>query len=186
VTTTLLLVRHGRSAHAHDGSWIDAAGARRFEDLYDAAPIRADDAPPEHLMRLARAAHVILASDLPRAITSARALAPDRDPVLSPLLRELRFNLPAWAPRLPLHVWDGLHEVMWRGRLLAGVENDETRRAHDAAAWLEAQLDGGPLAVVVTHGGFRRLVARALTRRGWMPARERRPFHNWSAWTLTR
>jgi len=40
----------------------------------------------------------------------------------------------------------------------------------------------------VTHGGFRRLLAAELVRRGWShqtPWPQRR-YHNWSAWTLCR
>jgi len=56
----LLLVRHGPSAHVHDGSWIDAADAQRFEVLYDAASIQADASPPATLIDVARSAQVIL------------------------------------------------------------------------------------------------------------------------------
>jgi broad specificity phosphatase PhoE len=181
----LLLVRHGRSAHVHDGSWIDAADARRFEALYDAAPIRVDETPPASLIDVARSADVLLASDLPRAITSARVLAPDRDAVLSPLLREVRFNLPAWSPKLPVALWDGLHHLLWSARFLAGTETPETERAARAAEWIEAQAANPGVTIAITHGGFRRLLAAKLARRGWNLSPRPRRYHNWSAWELT-
>lgn len=185
--TRLYLVRHGRSAYEHDGSWIDAAGARRFEERYDAAPIRPGEAPPPSLCEIARRANVVLASDLARGISSARALAPDRDPIVTPLLRELSFTLPVAGPRLPVDVWDALHHVGWTIRMMLGVENDETLRARRAAEWVESHADGAGTVVVVTHGGFRRLLAMQLAVRGYTAAK---PvvgrYAHWSVWVLRR
>lgn len=182
----VMLVRHGRSAHEHDGSWIDAASARRFEKRYDAAPIRTDATPPEALAALARMADLILASDLPRAVTSARTIAPDRDPIVSPLLRELSFDLPAWGPRLPLSIWDGLHYLTWSARLMLGIESAEIRRARRAVEWLDSVTANAALSIAITHGGFRRLLAAQLLKRGWRHAPGWRRYHNWSVWTLWR
>lgn len=184
--TRLILVRHGRSAHVHDGSWIDRTGAEHFEALYDAASIRDDDAPPPSLVELARSAEHVVASDLPRAVASARRLASGRDPVTSDLLRELRFDLPAWGPRLPLDVWDGLHYLLWTYRLAARISTAETRRSALAADWLESELTAAAVWIAVTHGGFRRLLAAELVRRGWSHETRRRPYHHWSAWSLIR
>ena len=63
------------------------AGVRDFERAYNAAGILDDDVPPPELIRVAAGAHVIAASDLPRAIASARRIAPARDPDVTPLLR---------------------------------------------------------------------------------------------------
>ena len=71
------LVRHGVSAHVHDGSWVNAERARRFMEFYDAAGIR-DEAPPVEAIEAAAGATVLAASTLPRAIESVRRLAPDR------------------------------------------------------------------------------------------------------------
>ena len=182
----LLLVRHGRSAHVHDGSWIDAARARTFEERYDAAPIRADDVPPRSLVQRARNAAVVLTSDLARAVASARALAPGCQPIISPLLRELRFDLPAWGPRLPLHVWDALHHAMWTMRLLGSHEHADTRRARDAAKWIDSQAADARLTIAITHGGFRRLLAAQCARTGWTPQRGVRRYYNWSVWGFSR
>lgn len=181
----LLLVRHGRSSHVHDGSWIDAEGARHFENAYDAAGIRDDDAPPANLMSVAADAGGLACSDLPRAIASIQRLAPGRDAAVSALLRELRFDLPAWAPRLPLNAWDVMHHALWTCRMASGREYPETRRARDAVDWLTSHAAAFETTVVVTHGGFRRLLARRLARVGWRPDGAGRRFHNWSVWTST-
>jgi broad specificity phosphatase PhoE len=182
----LALVRHGRSAYVHDGSWVDHVSARRFIEQYDAAPIRDDEAPPPALLELARSADVVIASDLLRAVMSARVLTPDWEPITSPLLRELSFDLPAWGPRLPASLWDGFDYLAWTYRLRSGRDNVEIRRARRAAHWLEATVAEASLSIVVTHGGFRRLLAAELVRRGWSYETRIRRYHNWSTWTLSR
>jgi broad specificity phosphatase PhoE len=183
MTRRLLLVRHGHSAHTHDGSWIDLPRAKRFEQLYDAASIRDDSHPPAELLALSRAAAVLMASDLPRAVASIRRLAPDREPVISPLLRELYFEIPSWGPRLPLLAWDALFHAWWTVRMPLATGHPELQRARAAAAGVDANAAG--LTIAVTHGGFRRLLARQLTARGWTISGPTSSFANWSAWELT-
>jgi broad specificity phosphatase PhoE len=168
----------------HDGSWIDAEGARRFDVAYDAMGIRDDSHPPAALIDAAREARIVAASTLERAIASARRLAPHIEPETTPLLRELRFDIPRWGPRLPVNVWDRLHYWIWTARMARDFENDETERAFAAADWLEERAASG-LVVAVTHGMFRRLLRRELVRRGWS-GRELGGFQNWSAWDLSR
>src|SRR5438093_6366287 len=153
MASRLILVRHGRSAHVHDGSWVNHASARRFIEAYDAASIRPDDEPPPELIAIAREARVVVASDLPRAVASIRRLAPDREAEITPLLRELDFDLPKWGPRLPLDLWDSLYYVAWTSLLLARADTAETRRADLAAEWLESHCSSPGVAVAVTHGG---------------------------------
>lgn len=44
LTSRLLLVRHGHSAHVHDGRWLTRSAVGEFEDAYDAAGIKDDSA----------------------------------------------------------------------------------------------------------------------------------------------
>src|SRR4051812_35961970 len=106
VASRIHLVRHGVSAHTHDGSWVDAARARRFIELYDAAGIR-EEAPPADVIEMASRADVLAASSLPRAIESVGRLAPGRDMHTTPLLREIDLQTPGLLPvRLPITTWD--------------------------------------------------------------------------------
>ena len=82
------LVRHARSSHVHAG-WIDAGGFRAWREAYEAAGIHEDERVPAQLEQLASHAGVVLSSDAARAVASARLLAPGREIVVSPLLREL-------------------------------------------------------------------------------------------------
>jgi broad specificity phosphatase PhoE len=189
----LLLVRHGRSAHVDAGQWVDVEGVRRWMAAYDAAEIMPDHAPPPELEALVRDASRVIASDLPRTVASAVRLAPEREIVRTPLLREapmetLARPLPGFGGiRLPLRAWGMLWGTRWIASWLwnaepPGIGPAELERAEQAADLLIAQAhDAGGRVVVVTHATFRVVLARALARRGWRGPDER-PYHEWSAW----
>ena len=188
----LLLVRHGRSAHVHKG-WIDVHGVRRWMAAYDAAEIMPDHAPPAELEALVRDASLVIASDLPRTVASAVRLAPERDIVRTPLLREAPMETPDrplrgfGGIRLPLRAWGMLWGTQWLASWLwnaspPGVGPAELARAEQAAEFLMTHAqDAGGRVVAVTHATFRVLLARALARRGWRGP-EQRPYHEWSSW----
>lgn len=190
MTQRILLVRHGRSAYQHDGRWLDLDGVRAFERGYNAASIRDDDLPPPQLVAEARAASLIVASDMRRAIASANRLAPDREPHVSPLLREIAVEAPTWIHiRLPVEVWDTFEYWQWTYRLLRRVKHDAVQRASSAADWLLERVGAqgaSCTACVVTHGMFRRVLDAQLRRRGWTPVRGSRSFANWSAWSYAK
>jgi broad specificity phosphatase PhoE len=170
------LVRHGRSAHVHAG-WIDLAGFHRWRESYEAAAIAEGEWPPDSLKALAANA-VVVASDAPRAIASARLLR--EDVLVSPLLRELELHPPNLrGVKLPLALWALTFAVKWLFRGSHATPEEEAR-AREAAAWLEG-LDG-PV-VAVTHQTFRSLLAKALIARGWRSDKRPRSQH-WSVWSL--
>jgi broad specificity phosphatase PhoE len=188
----LLLVRHGRSAHVETG-WVDVEGVRRWMAAYDAAEIMPDHAPPAELEALVRDASLVIASDLPRTIASALRLAPEREIVRTPLLREAPMETPdrplpgLGGIRLPLRAWGMLWGTRWIASWLwnaepPGIGPAELERAEQAADLLVAHArDAGGRVVAVTHATFRVVLARALARRGWRGPDER-PYHEWSAW----
>jgi hypothetical protein len=131
----------------------------------------------------------LVASDLPRARLSAERLAPSRQIVISALLRETPLEIPTWLPlRWPLVVWEVAVHAQWLYRSVRGTETPaaERRRASAAAQWLAARSTPGTTLVALTHGVFRRLVARELAAGGWRPEPGRRSYANWSAWGFRR
>jgi broad specificity phosphatase PhoE len=179
------LVRHGVSAHVHDGSWVNAAGARRFIARYDEAGIR-DEPAPSAVIDAAAAADVLAASTLTRAIDSVRRLAPGRQPELTPLLRELDFISPELLPvKLPVPAWDALDFALRGYDILRRANTPELQRARDATDWLLSRVGDGRTILAVTHGGFRRFLHAALVERRCRPEFTRRAYHNWSMWTFT-
>lgn len=182
------LVRHARSSHVHAG-WIDAAGFRAWRETYEAAGIRDDERVPAPLEQLAARADLVLSSDAPRSIASARLLAPGREIVVSPLFRELDLEGPALGGiRLPLRAW----AVAVGGRTLLRTlrrqypSAAEAARIDDAAAWLEELAAQHPLIVAVTHAMFRRRLSTRLLQAGWQAEPGRRSLRPWSAWLFRR
>jgi len=178
------LVRHGRSALVHDGRWYRWAEVPSYEDAYDAAGIRDDDHPAAESEALFASKPLVVASDLPRAIASARRLAPDDEIAFSPLLREMRLEPPRWIPgRLPIQIWDMFSHVQWSYRLFANADHEYVRRASAAVDWLAYHASRSPSVVAVTHGGFRRILDARLVQRGWRRTFEKKRYHNWSVWS---
>jgi broad specificity phosphatase PhoE len=184
----ILLVRHGRSAHASTG-WLDAAGVRGWLADYDVHGIAPDSMPPDALRAVARSVGIVVASDLPRAHHSAERLAGGAPVVTSPLLRETALPVPALGPvRLPLAGWALLIGVHAALRILRGAPPHADARAQGeaAAAWLAGLAERHGDVLAVTHGNVRGHIAAALGAAGWRRARGGRRFAHWSAWELAR
>lgn len=188
VADEIVLVRHGRSAHVHAG-WIDLQGFHRWREAYEAAGIFAGEMPPTGLRDLAARAGVVVASKAPRAIESARLLAPDREVLTSPLLREMDLPPPALTGwRLPLAGWAlayGFRSLFRTMTFGPPTSPAEIARAREAAEWLIGLSRDHGVVVAVTHAAFRGLLARTLEDAGWRCATRTRRSPHWSAWSLT-
>ena len=182
--TTIVLVRHGRSTHDHDGRWLRPHEVGSFEAAYNAAGIRDDSLPPAELIAASGRADIVVASDMIRAIDSARRLRPGREPEICPLLREITLDPPLWLRvPLPILLWDVACHTMVSYRIWRDTDHEQVQRAREAAAWLVQRATTGRTIVAVTHGGFRRLLDAQLRRRGWERTPGVRSYENWSTWT---
>jgi len=184
----IALIRHARSSHVHTG-WINAGGFRAWREAYEAAGIREDERVPVNLEQLADSAGVVLSSDAARAVATAQKLAPGREILVSPLLRELDLEGPALgALRLPLIGW----AVAVGGRsLLLTLRRQypsaaESDRISNAAAWLEELAAQHSLIIAVTHASFRRQLSNRLLQAGWQAEPGRRSLQHWSTWLFRR
>jgi broad specificity phosphatase PhoE len=174
----IVLIRHGRSGHRTQGLH-NLAAYRKWREAYEAAGIDPTDSAPRELLATAQDAAIVVSSDARRAIESARVLAPNREIITSPLLRELSLEPPnlRWI-RLPLLGW--AVAIGMRGR----ARTEEHERVRMAAQWLvEMSVDDRPV-IVVTHATLRSLLAKELVSRGWLPMTSRRSWKSWSAWSL--
>jgi len=185
--TRIALVRHGRSAHRHRG-WIDRAGFDAWREAYEAAGLQDTEGVPPDLAQLAAEAGLVVSSDAPRAIESARRLAPGREILISPLLRELELQAPELRRvRLPLAGW--ALAVGARNLLLTLRSQypspSERKRVAEAADWLSGLAGEHSFVVAVTHAAVRRQIAIELARGGWQPDSRKHPLHHWSAWLYT-
>jgi broad specificity phosphatase PhoE len=178
-TSRVLLIRHGRTSHVH--AW------RRACDL---AGVAEDDHPSPHLAAEVAQADVLAASDLPRAVTSVARLAPGRTFTVSTLLREVPLPIPEVPLRAPLPVWNMLIHARWGLDVLRGrdLSKEAKGQAEAAATWcvVAAREARTGTVAVVTHGVFRRLLAKQLISEGWRFEPGPRNDDHWSTWRLQR
>jgi broad specificity phosphatase PhoE len=188
MSTRIVLLRHGRSAHVA-GGWLDADAVQRWFADYDLAALAHDERPPEHARTLVREAGCVVASDLPRARASAALLLPHGPVRESPLLRETALPVPTWPRvRMPLAGWAlATGARVAYARLRRRPPPDAVRRQAEAAAgWLRELAAAHGSVLAVTHAGVRAQITRVLREDGWTVAAAGGRYAHWSAWTLTR
>ena len=184
----LLLIRHGLSALDPPPGLLALADIECWRDAYNVTGIAPHSQPPSHLVTAVGGADMLAASDLPRAIESAGRLAPGRAVTTLPVFREFDLTIPRWsACPMPFTAWAVLVHLRWAMDILGrrDAPPEVAARAGEAAAWCHdaclGSTSGGAVAVV-THGAFRRLLAKQLVRDGWRPSAARRSYAHWSVW----
>lgn len=189
----LLLIRHGRATLDAPRWLLSRAQVAQLQVAYESSRLVPGETPPSALVEEVAAANLIACSDLPRAVESAAMLAPGRPATRCAHFRELHLPIPmqGWAiPRAPLPVWELLGHLQWEIDILRGrdVSPEGAAQEERAVAWCQELARSLPVhatVAVVTHGVFRRLLARTLERSGWLPDRARRSYANWSVWRLS-
>ncbi|EOC1348239.1 histidine phosphatase family protein [Cronobacter turicensis] len=169
----IILMRHGRPAITNSGSLL----ARDMPDWitrYDLAGT-GNDLPPEANRELATTAGIVISSDLPRALSSLKALG--CEPVhTDALYREA--ELPVYGVgrlRLSPQAWSGIFRVLWLCGLSGNAETLRTakQRAAKAAENLVTLAGNAESPVLLMgHGIMNRLIAHILMRQGWREIRK--------------
>lgn len=165
----VVLVRHGQP-DIERARWIGHRAFQNYIDRYQQSGLSPESAPPAELPVLIKDAKRIFASDLQRAIESARRLAPGtrlitdqlftEAPLASPPIRGLRLKVPAWAV---------VARVAWHGGYTPDIESYRQAKLRVAKAFrilTDAAREDG-IAVLVGHGYFNAMVGRYLRLRGW-------------------
>lgn len=148
--------------HAHDlHGWVEA---------YDRAGIDPALPPPLRVRRLAASAEYLVSSDLPRAVESLHALAPERAGPAERLFREAGLpSLPASVVRLDPRLWALFARVGWLFGWSRETESAARarRRARVASRRLSALAAAHGSVLLVGHGLFNALIAWELRADGW-------------------
>lgn len=167
----IILARHGRPALSRKVR-LSAAQYRRWWADYEVGGLASDEAAPHSLKAVSDRAGFIIASTRRRSVETARLLTRGRTFAEDPIFIEA----PLPPPRLPAFVrfsprtWGFLARCRWWFLDLSDGEESRTEakaRAAEAARQLTTLAAGGQDVLVVAHGFFNAMVARALKAEGW-------------------
>ncbi len=180
----ITLARHGKPALSRKVR-LSAAGYRDWWAQYEAGGIAADQPAPPALQKTAEKSGFIIASTRRRAIETARMLAGQRTFAEDPIFVEAPLpppNWPGWLKLSPRN-WGFVSRVGWW--FLDHHHGQETRaqaqqRAGEAARQLIELAASGQDVLVVAHGFFNSMVARALRNLGWR-CTDDQGYRYWSA-----
>jgi broad specificity phosphatase PhoE len=165
----IVVVRHGRPT-VHLPSRIRPSQMRDVFRRYNAAGIDRSVLPPVPVQRLARTAGRILASDLPRAMESARMLAPRRRVQTDRVFREAGLPTPRFGSGgVDPALWGTLLRLLW---FMGWAPNGESvararARATEASRLLAELSEREGSVLLVGHGIFNSLLAWELCDQGW-------------------
>lgn len=165
----IALLRHGKPTVTENDklSAIEYTGYMR---QYDDAGIDLAHPPPKEVSRRAETSSVILCSDLPRAIESAKTLSNSHEVVVDSVFREITMpSINMNTFKFSAKTWGVISRAVW----FLGYSNgsESFRQAKERAATAAKQLIGlaethGSV-VLVSHGFVNYFIGRALLANGW-------------------
>lgn len=165
----VILIRHGQPAIALSPR-TSHGGFRDYIDAYEEAGLDPKSAAPEELRDLVKELTEVFTSGRPRALDSARALAPNAELIVDPLFVEA----PLASPRIPLlkmrvQKWAVVARLLWHAGYHPEIEPyaRARKRASDAANILMTRARRDGASALVAHGYFNFLIGRELKRRGF-------------------
>jgi broad specificity phosphatase PhoE len=167
----ITLARHGEPALSRKVK-LSAKEYSDFWARYEVMGLLPGQTPPSALRGFAAGCDVLISSTRLRAIESAQLVSQGRDFAREDLLVEAPLpppNWPSWI-RLSPRLWGFFARFWWW--FFNHHQGQETRaqaeaRAHQAALKLDALAREGQSVVVLAHGFFNVMIARALRRLGW-------------------
>lgn len=165
----IVLLRHGKPDLPPFGK-LTASEMHGWIASYDAAGIVPGAAPMARAAEIAATCNAIVASDLPRAVSSAKALSVSRLVTIDPVFRESGLPHAEWKGlRLPPKVWRALFRMLWFGGYASHAESiaSSRLRAKDAADKLRKLAAEHESVLLVGHGMMNGFIARELLSSGW-------------------
>ncbi len=165
---SIVVARHGQP----DADRTVKITWRQYVDwwsAYDRTGLMAGERPPQSLIEHARAADIIFASTIPRAIKTAEAVAGAKPVVTDAVFVEAPLPPPPIPGKRSPRAWGAWARVFWWFGHAAGQETRRQAelRAEAAAATLTARALRGENVVLCAHGWFNRMMRPVLLRQGW-------------------
>jgi broad specificity phosphatase PhoE len=180
---SIVIARHGQP-HADRTVRIDQHGYRVWWADYDRAGLHPDESAPEALLAHARAANIIFASTLQRAIHTAQMAAPGREIIADSVFVEAPLPPPPVGGKRGPGAWGVWARMAWWLGHNDGLENRQEAelRAEAAVATLTSRALRGENVLLCAHGWFNRMMRPVLRRQGWREVEN----HGDSYWSYRR
>jgi len=169
----IVLLRHGKPDIPNLGK-LKASEFHRWIEAYNSAPLDTELKPSLKLIEIANQCNIIVCSDLPRSIESAKILGVEDIHCIDAIYRE--FELP-YARELPKHgspklspaVWSILFRVFWFMGYAPNCESlsSARQRASSAAHLLHNKAVKNKTVLFVGHSLLNSFIAKTLLAKGW-------------------
>lgn len=182
------LIRHGKSLLTENEK-ITGREFKKWVEKYDYVGVFEESAYPSSTLEKIANANMVIASDLKRAVESARLLNPAAKVNSDPLFRET--ELPCNSTRL-FNVklkpgsWAIILRILWFSGYSYQCEslNQAKFRANKASQQLIEYAKDCESVVLVGHGFFNMLIAKELQKKGWK-GRIKRDGKHWNCMTFS-
>jgi broad specificity phosphatase PhoE len=167
---------------------LNAAEFGAWVEKYNAAGVDSACQPPQVAIEQAKQCALVVCSNLPRSIESAKALGVGRLRLSDPMFREMDMPHAAWRfPRLSVFVWSVFFRLGWTFGYSAGVESFKAAKARAAgcAERLASLASAHGAVLFVGHGSLNWFIAKHLKSMGWLcPERPPRKYWEFSVFHI--
>lgn len=166
----IVILRHGKS-QIEARSRVTAMGFGRWVEAYNRTGIDKTLAPSPSAIAKAKVCSVVVCSNFPRSIESAKALGVNNIEVQDSLFRECEMPYANWSsPELSVLTWSFVFRIM---QVLGYSSNAESfkearERAQLYALRLSELAKKHESVLFVGHGSLNWLISNKLLRMGWV------------------
>lgn len=167
----IIISRHGRPALDRTvGPKLTWQEYVDWWDQYEAGALAKDQTPSQNLIETVKNVDLVLSSERPRAIETAKWATDGRSPDPHEVFNEAplpppRFKTKKFLPK----TWNVLARTVWlRGHSLGGENVTEARNRAGLAAQHLHQAADGKSVYLAAHGWFNRMLRGPLKRLGWV------------------
>ena len=165
----ITIFRHGKPKIGFS-KMVSPRDMHKWIDSYNASGICESNKPSGKAIEAVGKSDVVVCSDLPRSIESAKVLS-QKNVLSFPEFREIGLPYASWGfPVLPPKIWTIVFRVIWFFGYSANSENMNAAkiRAIRGVTKLEALAKEHGAVVLVGHGIINRLIVNELMLRGWL------------------
>lgn len=165
----IALLRHGKPTVSENGK-LNAFEYSDYMRKYDDAGIDLTVQPPADVSLRAEKSPVILCSDLPRSIESAKVLRANGALLVEPVFQEIRMpSINMNSFKFSAKTWGVLSRAVWFFGYCNGSESfaEAKQRAQTAAKRLMSLAETHGSVMLVGHGFINYFIGRTLLANGW-------------------